>query len=54
MSLYTEIRTASVEKIPKMAMVILANIPIRSIYLIGYNQVQLFSSVQGNGPMKVC
>lgn len=49
MSLYPEIRAIGVEKTPKLAMVILAAIAIFGAYLVGYDQGQLFSLVQGNG-----
>lgn len=49
MSLYPEIEARSVEKTPKLTMVILAAIAIISVYMVGYDQGQLFSLVQGNG-----
>ena len=49
MSLYPEIKARSVEQTPKLAMVILATIAIISVYVVGYDQGQLFSLVQGNG-----
>ena len=49
MSLYPEIKARGVEKTPKLAMLILAAIAIISIYMVGYDQGQLFSLVQGNG-----
>ncbi|HKR72734.1 MAG TPA: CbtB domain-containing protein [Candidatus Nitrosocosmicus sp.] len=49
MSLYPEIKARGVEQTPKLAMVILAAIAIISVYVVGYDQGQLFSLVQGNG-----
>ena len=49
MSLYPEIKARGVEQTPKLAMVILAVIAIISVYVVGFDQGQLFSLVQGNG-----
>ena len=49
MSLYPEIKAKGVEQTPKLAMVILAAIAIISVYVVGYDQGQLFNLVQGNG-----
>ena len=48
MSLYPELRVMNTEKVPKLAIGILAVIAFLSIYIIGYDQGQLFSIVQGN------
>ena len=49
MSLYTELKARSDEETPKLAMVIIAALAIISVYLVGYDQGELFSLVQGNG-----
>jgi hypothetical protein len=48
MSLYPELRVMNSDNIPKLAIGILAIIAIFSIYIVGYDQGQLFSMVQGN------
>jgi len=48
MSSYSELRTVKTEKLPKLAIAVLAIIAIFSIYIVGYDQGQLFSMVQGN------
>ena len=48
MSLYPELRVMNTEKVPKLAIGILAVIAFLSIYIVGYDQGQLFSIVQGN------
>ena len=48
MSLYPELRVMNSDKVPKLAIGILAVIAIFSIYIVGYDQGQLFSMVQGN------
>ena len=47
MSLYPHLRVMSTDKLPKLAIGILAVIAILSIYMVGYDQGQLFSIVQG-------
>jgi len=47
MSLYPHLRVKSMDKVPKLAIGILAVIAILSIYMVGYDQGQLFSIVQG-------
>ena len=47
MSLYPMLRVMSTDKVPKLAIGILAVIAILSIYMVGYDQGQLFSMVQG-------
>ena len=47
MSLYPQLRVMSTDKVPKLAIGILAVIAILSIYMVGYDQGQLFSIVQG-------
>ena len=47
MSLYPQLRVMSTDKVPKLAIGILAVIAILSIYIVGYDQGQLFSIVQG-------
>jgi len=48
MSLYLELRVKNSDNVPRLAIGILAVIAIFSIYLIGYDQGQLFSMVQGS------
>jgi hypothetical protein len=48
MSLYPELRVMNNDNIPKLAIGILAVIAIFSIYIVGYDQGQLFSMVQGS------
>jgi hypothetical protein len=48
MSLYSELRVKNSDNVPRLAIGILAVVAIFSIYLIGYDQGQLFSIVQGN------
>lgn len=48
MSSYSKLRTVNTEKSPKLAIAVLAIIAIFSIYIVGYDQGQLFSMVQGN------
>lgn len=48
MNMYPELRTIGKEKTPKLAIAILAIIAIFSVYIVGYDQGQLFSIVQGN------
>lgn len=47
MSLYPQLKVTSTDKLPKLAIGILAVIAILSIYMVGYDQGQLFSMVQG-------
>ena len=47
MSLYHHLRVMSTDKVPKLAIGILAVIAILSFYMVGYDQGQLFSIVQG-------
>ena len=47
MSLHPQLRVMSTDKVPKLAIGILAIIAILSIYMVGYDQGQLFSIVQG-------
>ena len=48
MSLYPELRVMNNDSVPKLAIGILAVIAIFSIYMVGYDQGQLFSLVQGS------
>ena len=48
MSLYPELRVMNNDSVPKLAIGILAVIAIFSIYIVGYDQGQLFSLVQGS------
>ena len=48
MNMYPELMTVGKEKTPKLAIAILAIIAIFSVYIVGYDQGQLFSLVQGN------
>lgn len=48
MSSYSGLRAVNTEKSPKLAIAVLAIIAIFSIYIVGYDQGQLFSMVQGN------
>jgi hypothetical protein len=48
MSLYPELRVMNSDNVPKLAIGILAVIAIFSIYIVGYDQGQLFSMVQGS------
>ncbi len=48
MSLYPELRVMNSDNVPKLAISILAVIAIFSIYIVGYDQGQLFSMVQGS------
>lgn len=48
MSLYPELRVMNSDNVPKLAISILAVIAIFSIYVVGYDQGQLFSMVQGS------
>lgn len=47
MSLYLGQKVIQKDRIPKMSIAILAIIAIFSIYVVGYDQGQLFSLVQG-------
>lgn len=47
MSLYLDQKVIQEDRIPKMSIAILAIIAIFSIYVVGYDQGQLFSLVQG-------
>ena len=47
MSLYLDQKVIQEDRIPKMSIAILAIIAIFSVYLVGYDQGQLFSLVQG-------
>jgi len=47
MSLYLDQKVIQKDRIPKMSIAILAIIAIFSIYVVGYDQGQLFSLVQG-------
>ncbi len=47
-SLHHDQRVVEKDGIPKFSIVILAIIAIFSIYIVGYDQGQLFSLVQGN------
>ena len=47
MSLYPQLRVMNTDKLAKLAIGILAVIAILSIYMVGYDQGQLFSIVQG-------
>jgi hypothetical protein len=48
MSLYPELKVIDGNNIPKLAVGILAFVAIFSIYIVGYDQGQLFSVVQGS------
>ena len=48
MSLYPELRVMNNDSVPKLAIGILAVIAIFSIYIVEYDQGQLFSLVQGS------
>ena len=48
MSLYPELRVMNNDSVPKLAIGILAVIAIFSIYIVGYDEGQLFSLVQGS------
>ncbi|TVP39957.1 CbtB domain-containing protein [Candidatus Nitrosocosmicus arcticus] len=47
MSLYLDQKVIQKDRIPKMSIAILAIIAVFSIYVVGYDQGQLFSLVQG-------
>ena len=47
MSLYPQLRFMSTDKVPNLAIGILVVIAILSLYLVGYDQGQFFSLVQG-------
>lgn len=47
MSLYLDQKVIQEDRFPKMSIAILAIIAIFSVYLVGYDQGQLFSLVQG-------
>ena len=48
MSLHHDQRVVEKDGIPKVSIAILAIIAIFSVYIVGYDQGQLFSLVQGN------
>ena len=48
MSLYHDQRVIEKDRLPKLAFAILAIIAIFSVYVVGYDQGQIFSLVQGN------
>lgn len=48
MSLYNSQKTVGSNGIPKLAIGILAAIAVFSLFVVGYDQGQLFSLVQGN------
>ena len=48
MSSVNDLRVIQKDQTPKLAMVVLAIIAIISVYIVGYDQGQLFSLVQGN------
>ena len=48
MSSVNDLRVIQKDQTPKLAIVVLAIIAIISVYIVGYDQGQLFSLVQGN------
>ncbi len=48
MSLYHDQKVIQKDRTPRLAIAVLAIIAIFSIYIVGYDQGQLFSLVQGN------
>ena len=48
MSLYPQLEVINSDNIPKLAIGLLAVVAIFSIYVVGYDQGQLFSLVQGS------
>ena len=48
MSLYHDQRVIEKDRLQKLAIAILAIVAIFSIYVVGYDQGQIFSIVQGN------
>ncbi|VFJ13397.1 CbtB domain-containing protein [Candidatus Nitrosocosmicus franklandus] len=48
MSSVNDLRVIQKDQTPKLAIVVLAIIALISIYIVGYDQGQLFSLVQGN------
>ncbi len=48
MSLYLMLRVVNSDNVPKLAIGILAVIAFFSIYMVGYDQGQLFSMVRGS------
>ncbi|MDQ2684546.1 MAG: CbtB-domain containing protein [Thermoproteota archaeon] len=48
MSIQYDLRTIQKDQNPKLAIAVLAIIAVLSIYIVGYDQGQLFSLVQGN------
>jgi hypothetical protein len=48
MSLFHNQRVIEKDKLPKLAIAILAIIAVFSIYVVGYDQGQIFSIVQGS------
>ena len=48
MSIQYDLRAIQKDQNPKLAIAVLAIIAVLSIYIVGYDQGQLFSLVQGN------
>lgn len=48
MSIQYDLRAMQKDQNPKLAIAVLAIIAVLSIYIVGYDQGQLFSLVQGN------
>ena len=48
MSIQYDLRTIRKDQTPNLAIVLLATIAVLGIFLVGYDQGQLFSLVQGN------
>ena len=48
MSVQYDLRAIQKDQNPKLAIAVLAIIAVLSIYIVGYDQGQLFSLVQGN------
>jgi hypothetical protein len=48
MSIQHDLRTIQKDQAPNLAIVLLAIIAVLGIFLVGYDQGQLFSLVQGN------
>lgn len=48
MSSVNDLRVMQKDQTPKLAILVLAIIAIISVYIVGYDQGQLFSLVQGN------
>lgn len=53
MSLYLDQKVIREDRISKMSIAILAIIAIFSVYLVGYDQGQLFSLVQGTEALDI-